>query len=288
MQANNILNSDMLDILFEHKNKAYGAYNLRRTYDKRVYTALGLTFAVGCLFTMSTLFAGSGKKVKPIIETTVIELQALEETKKKDEPLPQLRTSPPPAAAARVIEQIRVQQHVIPDIVPDDLVPPDQTVATVEQLDKAQIGTISSLGGIDDPGMAPVVAGTGTGTGLGSHLGKGSGTEVIDEKMVIVQVEARYPGGLEAWKKFLERNLNRDMPIENGAPMARYTVVVAFTVNKEGEVSDIKAENDPGYGTAAEAVRVIKKSNKWQPAIQNGRNVTYRQRQSITFEVSEN
>jgi len=45
--------------------------------------------------------------------------------------------------------------------------------------------------------------------------------------------------------------------------------------------------NDPGYGCGAEAVRVIKKGPKWQPAIQNGRNVIYRQKQNITFEVTE-
>ena len=78
------------------------------------------------------------------------------------------------------------------------------------------------------------------------------------------------------------------MPIENGATSGKYTVIVSFVVDKEGTISDVQAENDPGYGTAAEAVRVIKKSNKWIPAIQNGRNVIYRQKQSIAFLVNDN
>jgi protein TonB len=74
----------------------------------------------------------------------------------------------------------------------------------------------------------------------------------------------------------------------NGAPPAsQLTVVVSFVVDKEGNVSEVKAENNPGYGTAEEAVRVIKKGPKWIPAVQNNRNVMYRQRQSITFLVSE-
>lgn len=47
----------------------------------------------------------------------------------------------------------------------------------------------------------------------------------------------------------------------------------------------MQALNDPGYGTAEEAVRVIKKSKQWIPALQNGNHVIYRQKESITFVV---
>ena len=77
------------------------------------------------------------------------------------------------------------------------------------------------------------------------------------------------------------------MASDNGAPPGNYTVVVSFLVDKEGNISEVKAENDPGYGTADEAVRVIQRGPKWKPAVQNGRNVIYRQRQSITFQVAE-
>jgi len=58
-------------------------------------------------------------------------------------------------------------------------------------------------------------------------------------------------------------------------------------VDKTGGISEVKAENDPGYGTKDEAVRVIKRGPNWKPAVQNGRNVIYRHKQSITFMVSE-
>ena len=54
MDINKILTADILDILFEGKNKAYGAYDLRRTYEKRIKIALAGTFAI-CLL----LFVGS-------------------------------------------------------------------------------------------------------------------------------------------------------------------------------------------------------------------------------------
>ncbi len=92
---------------------------------------------------------------------------------------------------------------------------------------------------------------------------------------------------MAAWQKYLERNLNSSVPVDNGAPPGKYTVVVSFIVDKTGALSDIKAENDPGYGTKEEAIRVLKKSPNWKPAVQNGRNVIYRQRQSITFVVAD-
>jgi protein TonB len=102
-----------------------------------------------------------------------------------------------------------------------------------------------------------------------------------------VQIQAKFPGGIEAWTKYLQRNIKVEVPTENRAPAGIYTVVVSFIVDKEGNLSDIKAENDPGYGTAAEAVRVISQGPKWIPAVKDERNVIFRQRQSITFAVVE-
>ena len=77
------------------------------------------------------------------------------------------------------------------------------------------------------------------------------------------------------------------MPVDNGAPTAKYTVIVSFTVDTEGNLTDIKAENDPGYGTAEEAVRLIKVGPQWIPATQKGIKVKAITRQSVTFVVSE-
>ena len=102
-----------------------------------------------------------------------------------------------------------------------------------------------------------------------------------------VQIEAKFPGGPDVWRMFLERNLNNQTPADHGAPPGNYTVTVSFLVDEDGNVSDVQALNNPGYGTAEEAVRVIKKGPKWRPAIKNGKNVIYRQKQNITFQVSQ-
>ncbi len=100
-----------------------------------------------------------------------------------------------------------------------------------------------------------------------------------------VQVESKFEGGSEAWRNYLQRKLRVNTPVDNGAPPGRYTVVVSFIVDQEGRISEVRAENNPGFGTAQEAVRVIKTGPNWVPATQNGRKVKYRQRQSITFLV---
>jgi hypothetical protein len=81
--------------------------------------------------------------------------------------------------------------------------------------------------------------------------------------------------------------LKSNVPVKHRAPEGLYTVVCSFVVLKDGTISEVMALNDPGYGVAEEAVRVLKKSPKWIPAMQQGKPVTYRQKQSITFEVSE-
>jgi antitoxin component YwqK of YwqJK toxin-antitoxin module len=102
----------------------------------------------------------------------------------------------------------------------------------------------------------------------------------------IVQIEAKFPGGRDAWRKYLEKNLNANILLMHHAPDGNYTVTVSFMVDENGKVSDVRAENDPGYGTAEEAVRVIKKGPNWMPAIKDGRFVAYRQKQNIVFQVS--
>jgi hypothetical protein len=110
----------------------------------------------------------------------------------------------------------------------------------------------------------------------------------LNSDNVIVQVPAEFPGGQKGWVKYLENNLDRDLPIRNGAPAGKYAVVVSFVVDKEGNIINVNGENDPGYGTKEEAERILKNGPKWVPASQNGVNVIYRHRQVIVFVVSSN
>ncbi len=116
----------------------------------------------------------------------------------------------------------------------------------------------------------------------------GDDNEDYYKEFTKAQIEPKFPGGQQAWIKYLQRNLRAEVPYMAHAPNGTYTVVVSFLVDKEGTISEVKAENDPGYGTAEEAVRVIKAGPRWTPAVQNGRNVIYRQKQPFTFLVVNN
>ncbi len=120
------------------------------------------------------------------------------------------------------------------------------------------------------------------------------GKKVIEEKkeddenkiFEKVEIEASFKGGESAWRKYLERNLNPNTPVDNGAPEGTYTVWVQFVVDKEGNISDVRGLTSKGYGMEEEAVRVIKKGPAWEPAIQNGRKVKAYRKQPITFVVT--
>ena len=102
-----------------------------------------------------------------------------------------------------------------------------------------------------------------------------------------VDIEASFPGGEAAWKKFLEKNLRGDVATENGAPAGIYTVLVQFIVDKERNLSDIKPLTNWGYGMEKEVLRLIAISPKWSPASRNGRALKAYRKQPVTFMIEE-
>lgn len=101
------------------------------------------------------------------------------------------------------------------------------------------------------------------------------------------EIPASFTGGKDVWQKYLDRNLKKDIVVEKGGPAGKYTVKVSFIVDPYGGISDVKALNNPGYGSATEAVRMIQKGPKWVPAQEKGKPVASRVVQSITYVVSE-
>ena len=98
MEANKILSADVLDLIFEGKNKEYGAYNLRKTYNKRITRALIITasvavIAIGGSLLASNLKGSSDKKVK-MQEVTLTEVKQ-EEKKIIPPPPPPPKVEPP-------------------------------------------------------------------------------------------------------------------------------------------------------------------------------------------------
>ena len=279
MQTQHILSANILDILFDGRNKNYGAYDLRKNYNKRLVKSLAITFGVCFLFAAVSIFANSKKVIThdfPIIDVT------LNKYKKPNEPIIEKAKNQPQVKPQKQVQQIAVN---IPVIAPDKDVAPNEVVKSVDDLENTKIGVSTIFGeniGIDI--VTPPVNNSINSNGA-------STSEKLEDYEIIfidVQVAAKFPGGFDAWKRYLEKNLNAGLPAENGAQSGKYTVLVSFVVDSEGNISEVKAENKPGFGTEEEAIRIIKKGPKWQPAIQNGRKVAYRVKQQVTFLVDDN
>lgn len=274
METNKILEADLLDIVFENRNKEYGAYQLRKTYSKRINAALTFTGIVCLLFIAVVLFAKNRheKIAAPLF------VKDLTITKVKPDPEKEVIPEKPKKMEVKV----KTIKYVVPIIVPDDKIKHTE-VPPVDDLNDARISTFTQDGIRDLFANDPPVEDKGTG-----KIERPADEKDYDSRITIVQVEAQFPGGATAWQRFLERTLDTNIPVDNGAPEGTYTVMISFLVDKEGNVSDIEALNDPGYGTKEEAMKAIRKSKQWIPALQNGNHVSYRQKQSITFIVGDN
>jgi hypothetical protein len=104
-----------------------------------------------------------------------------------------------------------------------------------------------------------------------------------------VEVEAAFPGGLDAWRNFLVGNLNGDKAAE-GVPKRKknfqQTALVQFIVCTDGTICNIKVKNKVLPSIKKEAERVISLSGQWLPAEQNGKKVKAYRMQPITFVIS--
>ncbi len=272
METNKILAADFLDIIFDGKNKAYGAYQLRKSYKKTLSKALVITgsallLAFGGTVLANIISGNDSNRKFDTVETIMTQVNT-------DVPLP-----PPPPQPVQTkidIKQVRFTPPVITrdeDVKPEEIIKDIDPDATISNKDvKSENSNPIVQAPIDETDTKVV------------EIKKPDNENAI---FTSVQIEAGFPGGQDAWLSYLRSTLNAGTPVDNGASAGKYTVIVKFVVSKDGSVSDVKCENDPGFGMCAEAERVIKKTKNWTPAVQNGQHVNAYRRQPITFLVEE-
>lgn len=275
MDANKILSADVLDIIFDGRNKAYGAYDLRRTYRRRLGRSILLMLALLLLLFGANFLFGFIKPsaTKPLLETEI----TLSEVKTPEKKI--IVPPPPPPAALKPPPPVNMRQFTSHMLIEKDP-PPEEKPPTMDDIDKVRIGTANVTTGTDDPGVVrPEV----TGKGIVDVPQK---TEP-DAPFIKVEKESEYPGGPEAWRKFLERNLYNNLPQEALDNGIQGSVVIRFIVDVDGTVSDVTPISGPVELQPA-AMKVIRKSGKWTPAEQNGRKVKSYKSQMITIKLEEN
>jgi len=275
MEVNKIMSADILDIIFEGRNKDYGAYELRKTYNRRMVAALVATAVLIALLFIAYVVANKIGESKD--QEMVVQDVQLEEIKKEE---PKNEPPPPPPPPKPEPPKVEMAKFTPPKIVKDEEVKEDEKPPEVEKLEETKIGTINQEGIKDEGIVAPPVSDAGKGV---IEAPKKDETD-YEQTFTKVEIESEYPGGQGAWMRYLNKTFRYpDQAVEQEI---QGTVVVQFIVDKEGNVSDVEAISGPKEGGLRdEAIRVIKKSGKWTPAVQNGRQVKSYKKQPITFRL---
>src|SRR5450755_732150 len=192
MEINKILKSDLLDILFEGRNKEYGAYDLRKTYNKRITIALASTVIIIILVFVGTVIADtlSAKNDLKEIQTKDLVMEAAPNEPPPPPPPPPPKLPPPPPIATIAFTP--------PKVVKDEEVikPPPE----VKQIEEARVD-VKTVEGTKDLGViAPPVGDKGTQV-VAAPVEKTSDDE--DRVFIKVEIDASFPGGLDAWTKYV-------------------------------------------------------------------------------------
>ena len=256
-----------IDIVFEGRNKAYGAYELRKENPKTTIRALIIGAVIFGLAVASPLIADlipdrSDEDTSLDQKIVTIKLPPKEE---------QPKDLPPPPPPPPKVDQVKFVKPVVA-----------KTEEIVEEPPKMEDIKDKKLGDktIEGDPNAPL-----------EQVEVGDGPpqqQVVEEDNSIyntagIQVQPEFPGGIEKFYKFVSKNfVSPDDESFGGGK-----VLVTFVVEKDGSLTDIRIIRDPGFGTGKEATRVLKSSPKWNPGEQNGKRVRVQYSLPITLQAAE-
>jgi len=263
MAEDNVNYSPSLDeIVFEHRNKEYGAYDLRTAYPKILTRSFLLGTAFFLLLALSPLIY---LKIQQMTAEETVEVDANLVEILEDQPIieqPKEEEPPPPPPPPKEEEKQEVIQNVVPEPkkAPKIETPPPPISKTLD----TQTG-LQNQEGVRTPTYTPPPPPPSTGKGVVAEV-KVNTNEVYDS----VDQSAEYPGGLNGVRKYIADNVDSSGMEGEG----QLTVKLRFIVERDGTVSDVKATSKSGNSDFdSEAIRVVKKLKKWTPAKKNGENV---------------
>jgi len=245
-----LLKDQWLEIVFEGRNKKYGAYDLRKSITKTTVRSFIIgTILFGLLVSIPTIMRMIPDATEDTtIDTKITTVKLPPKEKPKDPNLP-----PPPPPAPKV-DQVKFVKPVVAKA--EDVV---EEIVVVKELKDKNIGKETIKG---DPDAELTIEPVGTGVAA-----------VVEEDNTVyntagIEVKPDFPGGMDKFLAFVGKNYTP--PEEEGL---KGKVYVTFVVEKDGSLTDIKVLRDIGYGTGKEAIRVLNKSPRWTPGEQNGKKV---------------
>jgi protein TonB len=245
-----LLGKQWLEIVFEGRNKSYGAYELRKDNAKTSYRSLiigAIVFSIAIATPKIIDFIGNATANDEAALDTKITTVKLPPKEKPPENLP-----PPPPPPPKV-DQVKFVKPVVAKTEDVTEEPPK-----IEEIKDKNLGKEDIKG---DPDAELTVEPVGNGP-----------KDVVEDNNIYntagIEVKPDFPGGIEKFYSYVGKNYN--VPEEEGL---KGRVFVSFVVEKDGSLTDIKVIRDIGYGTGKEAIRVLKNCPRWNPGEQNGKKV---------------
>jgi protein TonB len=263
-QWNNVQSADRNEIVFADRNQAYGAYDIRKKYDRTIMLILfSMIAAIGLGLGVKFVLGLKGDEIakEPVLDMTTIDLTP--PPADKNEPPP-----PPPPPPPPVMETVKF----VPPVIKDDAVetdpPPPQ-----DKLAETNVSTVTQEG----DGDAVVVPSEGNGNG------------VIEEKapeiFTVVEEMPEFPGGAMEMMKYIQKNIQYPQMAKEAGLSGK--CFLKFVVNGSGNITDVQVlKGVPGCGECdREAIRVVKSMPNWKAGKQNGRSVSVFFNLPINFQL---
>jgi protein TonB len=273
MTNNELLHASLLDIVFDNRNKEYGAYALRKEYNQRLLISLGMGISlIIFLVWMNTVNKnepynpGNQPGKNGVVLTTVIIPE--EKIKKPEPPVEKPAPEPPQLKTPEPVAAIDYPPIVI---VPDEQADPD-AMASQADITNKQISTVNADGREYTSEVVPEKA-------VVSSVSQ-TGEIIPANQSIIPNSNPEFPGGQEALMKFLSRNLDTPDELQSGE---KKMVRARFKVDIDGSVSFVEIIETGGSLFDKEVTRVCKKMPRWKPAIQNGQAVPMSYILPVTF-----
>ncbi|MGP1480973.1 MAG: TonB family protein [Hoylesella enoeca] len=275
MSKIDLISNDWVDLIFEGKNQAYGAYKLRKGTSRRNIISIIIVVVVALLaFSVVAIKKIVDANMEKVASTQVTELSNLDQKQKKAEVKKQIKVQEPEKVVERVKSSVKFTAPVIKK---DSEVKPEDEIKTQDQLmqNKAAIGSFDVKGNDDANGEVLKAK---------EVIAQPEPPKVEENKVFdMVEEMPSFPGGPAALMQFLQSNTHYPAVAQENGVQGRVTV--SFVVEKDGSITDVQVARSADPSLDKEAIRVVKSMPRWTPGRQNGSTVRVKFNVPVTFKL---
>lgn len=277
MSKIDLISNEWTDLVFEGRNQAYGAYQLRKGTSKRNIWALLIVGLAAVLLYLGLQLQKMAEANKKVENTQAVELANLQQQKKeaKVEKKQEVIKQEP----EKVVEQVKSSVKFTAPVIKKDSEVKEEDEIKLEEVQKSDkaVGTFNVQGN-DEVGGAVLKA-------KEDIAAPEPPKHVVEETKIFTVVEQMpmFPGGDGALMGYLRDNIHYPtVAAENGV---QGRVVVGFVVERDGSITDVNILRGVDPSLDREAMRVVKSMPKWTPGKQNGSAVRVKYQVPVSFRL---